>query len=161
MYSTILQKFCTFSPFFFFLLLLFFYADWAIPREIPFQAIFAKLQTVDIRNMLFVNLSLLSQLKPIQTYIRNILVILVCPFRFLLSDIFETLYQQSSQERIVGIVRDLGDILLSFLCLLIFLCLLNTINYWPVSIDINVAFACIDYVTTVTSIIFSWSVLSL
>ena len=75
-------------------------------------------------------------------------------FRFLLSGIFAILCQYSSEEKIVGIATCLGDILLNFLCLLISLCLLSTINYSPVSIDINVDPVCIDYVT-VTSIIFA------
>ena len=39
----------------------------------------------------------------------------------------------------LGIITGLGDILLNFLCLL------STINYKPVSTDINVAPVCIDY----------------
>ena len=86
-------------------------------------------------------------------------MIFVFLFRLLLSSIFAALYKYSSSEKIVGIVTGLGDILLSFLCLLIFLCLLSTINYRAVSIDINVEPVSIDYVT-VRTIIYSWSVKS-
>ena len=49
---------------------------------------------------------------------------------------------------------------LNFVCLLIFLWLLNTISYRPVSIDINGQPVSTDY-GTVTIIIFSWFILTL
>ena len=78
-------------------------------------------------------------------------IIFVFPFRSLLSGI-EILCPYCSYEKIVDIIICLGDIQLNLLCLLIFLCLLSTITYRPVSIGINVDPVCIDNVT-VTNII--------
>ena len=54
---------------------------------------------------------LINQLKPIWTYFRNwCQVIFAFLLRFLFSGIFATLYQYSSEEKMVGIMADLGDI---------------------------------------------------
>ena len=57
---------------------------------------------------------------------------------------------------LIGIVIDLGDILINFLCLLISLCLLSM----PLLIETNIEPLFIDYVA-LTNIIGSWSTLSL
>ena len=142
----ILCKFYNFSPIFFILLC------WFGQSKInPILGYICKVVNEVYGN--HVISSLKNQLKLTSTYFRYRLVPrdIFFLFRFLLSCIFPTRYQYSSQKRIVGILTDIGEIQLNFICLLIFLCLLRTIKYRSVSIDINVEPVCIVSVT-VTSI---------
>ena len=94
---------------------------------------------------LIYNLYLTNQLKPIWTCFKNTLVPSDIYFSIKVSALcyFCNSYQCSSKEKIVDIITGLGDMLLNFLYFLVFLYLLSTINYEPVSIGIDVELVCI------------------
>ena len=131
-FSYAVKLFCNFSTFF-----LFFHADLAIRRKILGYT--CKIISSGYKNyVLWISYIIFSSFRPILE-MNWCQVIFVFLFKCLLSVIFATFYQCSSYEK---------------------KCLLSTINYRPVSTDINVETVCIIN-STVASIISSWSILSL